>query len=543
MAESITIESTISMQNHVLNPPPSYDTEPRAKKPRTDMEYSRLKLGLTAQVQDQKTLNAAVECFRQRKVVLPTFAQLANPKTIPSEINEELKEIEPDSKHPLNLFRVHWYNGLDRKSTVAVPEYIELPKALTGVDATILVGVGQRFPMIQAHKVLAAYGCLAPRVVTGQFNPTRHRAIWPSTGNYCRGGVAISRILGCRSSAILPEGMSRERFAWLEEWVTEAADIVRTKGTESNVKEIYDKCHEMLGADSDNYNFNQFQDMGNHLVHYAVTGPAMEHVFKDFARRSGGEKKLGAFVAATGSAGCIGAGDYLKEKHGSKIVAVESVECPTLIENGFGEHNIQGIGDKHVPFIHNVTNTDLVVGVSDADTDSLTVVMNTEEGQTYLRRRGIDEKLIELLPLLGYSGIANVLGAIKTAKYYSLGKDNVLVTVATDSAAMYGSELAKITKKRFGEDRPFDMVNAGEAWGRAILGADVANVMEMTEKKRNRVFNLGYYSWVEQQGIPVEVFEARRSQAWWRDTHALVPMWDELIRKFNEAVAAGTGKP
>jgi cysteine synthase len=491
---------------------------------------------LSARVQDTQTLQNAKTVFKDRKVLLPTFAQLRNPDTIPVEIQEALKNIGPDEKHPLNLFRVHWYNGSDRKSRVPVPKYIELPTALTGVDATILVAVGQHFPMIEAHKVLAAYSCLAPRVVTGQFDPSRHRAIWPSTGNYCRGGVAISRILGCRSSAILPEGMSRERFAWLEEWVTDKSDIVRTTGTESNVREIYEKCDEMLGADSNNYNFNQFADFGNHLGHYAVTGPALDHCFRDFNEKNGGGKRLRAFTSATGSGGCIGAGDFLKEKYGTKIAAVESTECPTLLENGFGEHNIQGIGDKHLPLIQNVMNSDFVIGISDVHTDSLTVVFNTDAGKDYLRRRGIDEKLIELLPYLGYSGIANTLAAIKLAKYYKMGKQDVISTVATDSAAMYGSEFNKITKKAFG-DQPFDQVSAGEAFGRAVLGAHTGDLIEMTEKEKNRVFNLGYYTWVEQRGLSVDEFECRRSQEWWKNIHGLVPKWDALIEEFNASMA------
>jgi cysteine synthase len=508
----------------------------RAKIAHDSDDIGRPEFGLTARVQDQVILGRARECFRDRNVILPTFEQLRNPDTIPNEVQEALKSIDPDAKHPLNLFRVHWYNGADRKSRVDIPQYIQLPKKLTGVDATILVGIGQRFPMIHAHKVLAAYSCLVPRVITGQFDPTRHRAIWPSTGNYCRGGVAISRILGCRSSAILPEGMSRERFAWLEEWVTDQSDIVRTTGTESNVREIYEKCDEMLGADNSNYNFNQFADFGNHLGHYAVTGPAMEHCFRDFDQKHGGSNRLRAFISATGSAGCIGAGDYLKEHHGSKVVAVESTQCPTLLCNGFGEHNIQGIGDKHVPLIHNVTNTDIVVGISDVDTDSLTVVFNSEAGKDYLRRRGVDDQLIELLPLIGYSGIANTLAAIKTAKYYNMGEKDVLVTVATDSAAMYASEFNKIKVKAFG-NQPFDQVNAGEAWGRAILGANTGDLLELTERDKHRIFNLGYYTWVEQRGLSVPEFDCRRQQDWWETLHNLVPKWDKLVKDFNDAVA------
>ena len=187
-------------------------------------------------------LERTVGRFREAGVALPTFGELADPTTIPQQVHDALATVDPDAAHPLNLFRVHWYNDPDRRAVVPVPEHVVLPSALTGVEARIVVALGDRFPMIGAHKVLAAYGCLVPEVVTGAFDPTTHRAVWPSTGNYCRGGVAISRIMGCRGVAVLPEGMSRERFEWLERWVADPADIIRTPGVESNVREIYDEC-------------------------------------------------------------------------------------------------------------------------------------------------------------------------------------------------------------------------------------------------------------------------------------------------------------
>ena len=165
--------------------------------------------------------------------------------------------------------------------------------------------------------------------------------------------------MGCHGVAILPEGMSEERFRWLEEWVSDPADIIRTPGSESNVKEIYDACA-ALERDPQNIIFNQFCEFGNYLAHYRCTGRALERIVESID--PAGKRKVQAFVSATGSGGTLGAGDYLKERFGARIVAVEALECPTLLYNGFGEHNIQGIGDKHVPLIHNVMNTDLVVG-------------------------------------------------------------------------------------------------------------------------------------------------------------------------------------
>src|SRR6516164_2406930 len=395
--------------------------------------------GLEDPIVDQGILDGAVRRFRDARIVLPSFAELAEPAKIPQRIRRALAGVGPDEAHPLNLFRVHWHNGRDRVSQVSVPVHVDLPGELTGVDARIVVAIGHVFPMIRAHKVLAAYGCLAPRVITGQFDPTANRAVWPSTGNYCRGGVAISRLMGCRGVAVLPEGMSRERFAWLEDWVTDPGDIIRTPGTESNVKEIYDKCAE-LAADPANVIFNQFSEFGNHLAHYLCTGRALADVFESMAAAEPG-LRLRAFTSASGSAGTLGAGDYLKERYGAKIVAVEALECPTMLANGFGEHNIQGIGDKHIPLIHNVMNTDVAVAVSDRATDRLGLLFGTDTGRGHLaRRRRVADGVLAQLPSLGLSSICNVLGAIKTAKYYGLGSDDVVVTVATDGAAMYHSE-------------------------------------------------------------------------------------------------------
>ncbi len=488
------------------------------------------RLGLERELVDATVYENTVVRFREAHIGLPTFAQLADPSLVPAKVRSALKGVGPDDAHPLNLFRVNWYNDAARAGAAPVPQHVVLPRELTGVDARIVVAFGDRFPMITAHKVLAAYGCLAPRVITGQFDPTRHRAIWPSTGNYCRGGVAISRIMGCRGVAVLPEGMSQERFDWLENWVVDSSDIIRTPGTESNVKEIYDKCNE-LSADPENVIFNQFSEFGNHIVHYLATGRALQHVFDTMREREPG-LRLRAFTSATGSAGTIAAGDYLKERYGSLTVAVEALECPTLILNGFGEHNIQGIGDKHIPLIHNVMATDVALAISDRATDRLGVLFNTDAGRSYLaRRRGVPSDAIAALSSLGLSSIANVLAAIKTAKYYDMGPDDVIVTVATDGAAMYRSERDLALTKYFAG--AFDDVAAGEVFGEHILGATTDHLLELTRKERERIFNLGYYTWVEQQGISIEEFRVRKDPTFWTETRAIVGDWDRLIEEFN----------
>lgn len=488
------------------------------------------RLGLDTTIADRSVYDRAVARFRDARILLPTFAQLADPSTIPDDIRAAVSGVDPDAPHPLNLFRVHWHNDATRRGVAGVPEHLVLPASLTGVRAPIVVALGDRFPMIATHKVLAAYACLAPRVITGQFDPAAHRALWPSTGNYCRGGVAISRIMDCHGVAILPAGMSAERFEWLRKWVLDPADIISTPGTESNVKEIYDKCAELEG-DPANAIFNQFCEFGNYLAHYACTGAAIERVMTHL-RQARPALGLHSFVSATGSAGTIAAGDFLKQRLGSRIVAVEALECPTLLCNGFGEHNIQGIGDKHVPLIHNVMNTDAVTAVSDEVSDGLGVLFNHAAGRRYLRaRRGVPPEVIDALPSFGLSSICNVIAAIKTARYYDLGPDEAVATVATDGAEMYVSEWPRLTAKLFGGR--FDELTAAETFGRGVLGAATDHFLETTTRDRERIFNLGYYTWVEQQGVTVSEFTARRSQAFWHGLLGRLDAWDALIAEFN----------
>lgn len=481
-------------------------------------------------VVDEGRLRAALARARERKVVLPTFSQLANPTTIAASVLARLRDVDPNAPSAENLWRVNWYNGSDWSRWVDHPAHLVLPEELTGVKVPIVVLLGARFPMIGAHKVLPAYAALASRLVTGQFDPARHRAVWPSTGNYCRGGIAISRILNCSGVAVLPAGMSRERFDWLERWVSNPSDIVRTPGTESNVKEIYDACNEMARHEQ-NVILNQFSLFENYMIHRLCTGAACEDVFLQL-RESAPGRRLAAFVAATGSAGTLAAGDYLKVRHGTRIAAVEALECPTMLENGYGEHNIQGIGDKHIPLIHNVMNTDFVIAVSDRSSDGLNLLFNSEIGRAYLRRRKtIDPALIASFDDVGISGVANIVAAVKLAKYMKYGADDVIMTVATDSAALYGTERAAFAARRY--SAAFDEVDAGELFGACLAGAQSDNMIELRQTDRRRIFNLGYFTWVEQQGVSLDDFERRRDQSFWDGIAAQVPVWDRLIEEFN----------
>ncbi|HET9714889.1 MAG TPA: pyridoxal-phosphate dependent enzyme [Pseudolabrys sp.] len=496
-----------------------------------------MSLFIEPEIVDRKHRNAAIDRLRKVGVRLPTWSELADPTGVKPENLPSLVRVDPHSPDPANLWRVHWFNSPDQKSLTDIPAHIVLPPELTGVKAPIVVLLGCRFPMIGAHKVLAAYACIVPRLVTGQFDPANDRAIWPSTGNYCRGGVAISRILGCRGVAVLPAGMSRERFDWLQQWVTDPTDIIRTPGTESNVKEIYDKCRE-LSQDKQNIIFNQFSEFANYIIHYHCTGHAFDRVFHHL-KGNLSKRRLAAFVSATGSAGTLGAGDLLKKLHGTKIVAVEAAECPTMLCNGYGEHNIQGIGDKHIPLIHNVLNTDVVVAVSDAASDSLNLLFGSDVGRRYLAgRRKIDASLVRQFEDVGISGLANIVAAIKLAKHLDYGPNDVVMTVATDGAAMYGSEREKFAAGRY--RRGFDDVDAGEIFSRHLEGLADNGVLELRHIDRKRIFNLGYYTWVEQQGVSVADFDRRKSQEFWQELIDSIPAWDGLIREFNAEIGART---
>jgi len=494
--------------------------------------------GLATEIVDRSVYERAVARFRELRITLPTFSQLERPMDLAEAVVAEISAADPDAADPRNLFRVHWHNAADRRGRSPVPEHVVLTSELTGIDTPIVVLLADRFPMIGSHKVLAAYACLAPRVVTGQFDPSTQRAVWPSTGNYCRGGVAISRIMGCRGVAVLPEGMSRERFDWLSAWVSEPEDVIRTPGTESNVKEIYDRCAE-LATEPDTVIFNQFSEFPNHLVHWSATGRAVESVVEALTSDHP-EARPAAFVAASGSAGTLGAGDYLRERLGTRTVAVEALECPTMLENGFGEHNIQGIGDKHIPLIHNVMATDVVVAVSDRVTDRLNVLFGTDAGRAELKARGVPDATIAALDSFGLSSICNVVASIKLARASGLGPDDLVLTVATDGARMYSSERDRSIERDFAGR--FGPREAAATAGAFLDGVAPDHVLDLTDADRRRIFNLGYYTWVEQQGVGFEEFVERRDQATWTRMRDLLPAWDALITEFNARTGMRRGR-
>jgi len=486
----------------------------------------------------------AIQRAKERNIIIPTYAQMKDPSKIPGKVKDELKNIGLWDIHPRNLFRINWHNqptasggtpstlrqaqdAASLRTSFGGVNYLELPSSLTGVKARIIVIVGKWFPT-GAHKVGAAFSCLVPRLVTGQFDPTTQKAVWPSTGNYCRGGAYDSALLGCESIAILPEGMSKERFEWLAKV---AGETIKTPGSESNVKEIFDKCWELKKSGQDLMIFNQFEEFGNYLWHYEVTGHAMEEALKQIMGRN---NRFRGMASATGSAGTIASGDYLKQVFPeSKIVASEALQCPTLLENGFGSHRIEGIGDKHVPWIHNTKNTDFVTAIDDNAVVNISRLFNEENGRAYLAEKGVPESIISNLDLLGFSGISNVLSCIKVAKYYEMDENDVMITVLTDSMELYRSRLHEMHQE-FGE---YSERDAAADFARYLHGQLTDNMLELTYPERRRVHNLKYYTWVEQQGKTYEEIEQQWYQPhYWTDVQKQADEIDELIMEFNKEV-------
>ena len=487
-----------------------------------------MKIDLTVQPERRKR---AIQRVRERNIIIPTYAQMLDPGRAPAKVKEELRNIGLWDVNPRNLFRITWHNQpVAHGGGFGGVNYMELPSSLTGTPARVIVLVGKWFPT-GAHKVGAAFGCLAPRLVTGQFDPSTQKAVWPSTGNYCRGGAYDSALLGCESIAILPEGMSKERFEWLSKI---AGETIKTPGSESNVKEIFDKCWELRRSGQDLMIFNQFDELGNYLWHYTVTGHAMEEVLKQVM---GPQDTYRGMASATGSAGTIASGDYMKQLFpASKIVASEALQCPTLLQNGFGAHRIEGIGDKHVPWIHNVKNTDIVVAIDDNAVVNISRLFNEPAGQAYLAKQGVPEAVVSRLDLLGFSGISNVLSAVKMAKYYELGEHDIVLTVLTDSMELYGSRIHEMRA----ELGAYTETNAAADFARYLHGQSTDNMAELRYPERKRVHNLKYFTWVEQQGKTyAEILAQWDEPDYWTEVQKQVPEIDALIDEFNAEVGLG----
>ena len=452
----------------------------------------------------------------------PTFEEMLHPAKIAGDIRQQAFAARmADPLDPINLYNITWR---DPQGSIY---YDVLPQALTGVASPIVVLYAKDFPT-GSHKVGAAYSVLIEKELTGQVDPAIHSLVWPSTGNYGIGGAWVGCRMDFDSIVILPEGMSKERFDIIARY---GAHLVKTPGCESNVKEIYDKCRELSVANPDRVRIlNQFEVFGNYRFHYYVTGNTIVELAAELEAQGIGNGRIAAFVSAMGSAGTIAAGDRLKQVWPDhRIVGLEPIQCPTLSLNGYGAHDIQGIGDKHVTWIHNVLNMDAVACIDDIESKKGLQLLTEESGwQTMIRRYGVpEESVARMATYFGISGVCDVLGAIKTAKFYDLGPRDVIVTICTDAIDRYGSVMAQMTET-YGR---MDETEAAVRLASIFYEQETDWVFEGTRQARERWHNLKYYTWVEQQGKTVEELNAQRSAAFWEGEQAKVAEIDCLLTR------------
>lgn len=450
----------------------------------------------------------------------PTFEEMLHPEKIDPAIRQAaINARVEDPLNPINLFNITWKNDDN-----AIYHYV-LPKELTGVEAPIVVLHSVHFPT-RSHKVGATYSVLIEKELFGEVDPRLHTLVWPSTGNYGIGGAFVGCRMNFDSVVILPEEMSRERFEMIEHL---GARVIATPGSESNVKEIYDKAWELVRADPNVRVLNQFEVMGNYRFHYFVTGNTIAELANVLKAKGIGNGRIAAFVSAMGSGGTIAAGDRLKQLWPDhKIVGLEPVQCQTLYNNGYGAHRIEGIGDKHATWIHNVRNMDLLMCIDDMESvRGLALLTNPVGMQTLVSRYGVPEVDVETMSqFFGISSVCNVLGAIKTAKFCRFGPDDVIVTICTDAIDRYHSVMEWL-------DQTEGKMDEALAVGRmesTFHGQKLDYVLEGSDSVRKRWHNLKYYTWVEQQGKSVEELDAQRDPNWWIKHQELIAAIDARIQ-------------
>ncbi len=475
----------------------------------------------------EKTLENTIRRCRERNIIIPTYEEMADSQKIPQGINDELKDIGLWDLNPRNLFRITWKNEpVESGGGFGEVNHVEIPPELSGVKSRIIILIGKYFPT-GSHKVGATFGPLVEKLVKGNFDPTRQKALWPSTGNYCRGGAFNSNLLACPCIAVLPEGMSKERFEGLKKM---GAEIHATPGSESNVKEVYDKSYELKRERPEEIVIlNQFEEMGNAIWHYVCTGQAIEELYQ---KKKEGQQRLAGLFLTQGSAGTLGCADYLRENFLSiKVCAGEALQCPTLLYNGYGAHRIEGIGDKHVPWIHNLKNMDMVAGIDDEYCLRLLRLFNEPLGQNYLKKNGVAPEIIAKLHLLGISSMANLIGTIKMTKYFEMDEKDIMFTIAADSMELYQSRFDELRKER-GE---YTEHQAGKDFEACLTNLTIDHMLELTYWDKKRMHNLKYFTWVEQHGKDVEELDRQwYDDDYWKEKYHSYREWDQHIQQFNE---------
>lgn len=441
----------------------------------------------------------------------PTYKEMLNPGLIDADVRKRsLKALTENELDPVNLFNITWKDEYNRVRKIV------LPKALTGVDANIVVMLGKDFPS-GSHKVGPAYATLIEGCVDGDIIPGEHTILGPSTGNFGIGVSYICNLMGYKAVVIMPDNMSRERYERIKKY---GAELDLTPGTESDVILTLQRTYE-LKKDPKNRPLAQFELLPNYRFHRYVTGnSAIEAV------RGIGNERIAAFCSAPGSAGTLAAGDQIKKVFPEcKITALEPYECSTLSNGGRGQHRIEGIGDKMCTLIHNVLTTDFVSLIVDDDcVKALKVIHDAPEILTGL---GVGiERAEELRELFGISGLCNILGAIKMAMYLKLGPDDNVVTIATDSFDRYDSVL-KDLDERYLETSDFVL----ERWARDIFhGVNESFIYDFRRAdKKEQLFKQKEKDWLP-FGYLKEYLDSMRSMDFWDDEYKKIDDYDEKIK-------------
>lgn len=449
--------------------------------------------------------------MKERKVPFgPTYDEMLYPEKISPDVREKaLKAFKEDELDPINLFNITWK---DKDNKV---RKIVLPKEITGVDANIVVMLGKGFPS-GSHKVGPAYSTLIEGCVDGEINPGEHTILGPSTGNFGIGVSYICRLMGYDAVVIMPDNMSKERYERIRKY---GARLELTPGSESDVILTLEKTFEMK-KDPKNRALAQFELFPNYRFHRYVTGNSAVEAVKGI-----GNGRIACFTSAPGSAGTIAAGDEIKKAFPeAKIAALEPYECSTLATGGRGQHRIEGIGDKMCTLIHNVLTTDFVVLIHDDDTVRGLKVIH--DGLKTLVKMGIDENTAAYMKdLFGPSGICNIIGAIKMAKYLKLGPGDNVVTVATDGFDRYDSVIGDLDR-RYLEVEDFVL----DRWFKDVFmnsGDDMVHDFRRADAKE-QLFKQKEKDWIK-FGYSKGYLDSMRKMDFWEAEYAKIFEYNKKI--------------
>ncbi len=440
----------------------------------------------------------------------PTYDEMLNPSHQDPKVRADaLKAIKKDELDPINLFNITWKNEKDEVNKIV------LPKELTGVDANIVVLLGKYFPS-GSHKVGPAYSTLMEGCVDGEIIPGEHTILGPSTGNFGIGVSYITNLMKYDAIVIMPDNMSKERYQRISKY---GAKLDLTPGSESDVILTLERTYE-LKKNPKNRTLAQFELLPNYRFHRHVTGNSCIDAVKGI-----GNGRIACFCSAPGSAGTLAAGDQIKVAFPEcKVVALEPHECSTLTNGGLGQHRIEGIGDKMITLIHNVLTTDFITQIIDEDCVRGLAVIH--EGSDTLVKHGVDPKVAKsMVDLFGVSGICNILGAIKMAKYLKLGPNDNVVTIATDSFDRYPSVMENL------HERELEVTDhVLERWFQDVFaGADTRYVLDTRGKEaKEKLFKQKESDWLK-FGYKQSYLDSMRKPEFWEAEYNKIHEYDKKI--------------